>query len=258
MPRAPYAQGTGPLTAATILEAALHLYRRELRGSWAIAVLIVVPAQALVAVMIRISLTSHARAVNGVIHDSSSAAVPTVAILLLGFLSAILAIGALSRLLGEAFVGHEASWQDSLGYASTQLLPLVILAVVWITGVAVGSVFVLPGIFLAVAWSASVPALMLERAGPVRALSRSWALIRGYWWTVFGAFLIALGVVVGVTLLADVILSAASSSSVDVILALMGISRALAAIITYPLLAAVAVVVYIGLRGQKEGTTPAV
>jgi hypothetical protein len=248
------------LTVGTILNAAFDLYRREIRSLWAIAALIVIPAQALVWIMIRVSLSRNARAINGTIYASSSSALPTVAILLLGFLSALLAVGALSRLLGEAYVGEETSWQESLGFASTQLLPLVLLAVVWIAGVGVGlALFIAPGIFLAVAWSASVPALMLERGGPLRALSRSWELIAGHWWTVFGAFLIAVGMVFGVTLLLDSILgAAASSSNIDVILTLSGISRALGAIVTYPLLAAVAVVIYVGLRAQKEGTTPAV
>jgi hypothetical protein len=255
-----YAQGTGPLTVGTILNAAFDLYRRQLKGVWAISALIVIPAQVLVWIMIRVSLSSNAYAKNGAIYASSSAAVPTVAILLLGFLSAVLAEGALSRLLGETYTDQTAKWQESLGYASTKLLPLVLLAVVWIVGVGIGiTLFLVPGIFLAVAWSVSVPVLMLERVGPLPALSRSWQLVGGLWWTVFGAFLVAVGIVVGVSLLVDSILgAAASSSSIDVILTLAGISRAVAAILTYPLLAAVAVVVYVGLRAQKEGTTPAV
>lgn len=239
------------MTVGTILNAAFDLYRRELRGLWAIAALIVIPAQALVWVMVRVSLPSGAKAVNGTIYASSSTAVPTVAILLLGFLSAILAVGALSRLLGEAYAGVQAGWQESLGYASAQLLPLVALVVIATVLLTIGYTLVVPGIFLTVAWSASVPALMLERIGPIRALGRSWELIQGHWWTVFGALLIALGMVVGVSFLLDIPLGAASSS-VDGILALSGISRALAAIVTYPLLAAIAVVIYAELRSEKE------
>ena len=103
------------------------------------------------------------------------------------------------------------------------------------------------------------PTLMFERAGPLHALSRSWELIRGHWWPVFGALFVALGIVVGVSFLVDGLLgAAASSSSVDAVLTLAGISRALAAIITYPLLAAISVVIYVGLRAVKEGTTAAV
>ncbi len=240
------------MTVGTILNAAFDLYRRELRGLWAIAALIVIPAQVLVWAMVRVSLPSGARAMNGTIYASSSTAVPTVAILLLGFLSAVLAVGALSRLLGEAYTGPQTSWQESLGYASTQLLPLVALVVTAAVLLTIAYTLVLPGIFLTVAWSASVPALMLERIGPIRALGRSWELIQGHWWTVFGVLLIALGMVVGVTFLLDAPLGSAGSSNIDLILVLEGISRALAAIVTYPLLAAIAVVIYAELRSEKE------
>jgi hypothetical protein len=245
------------LTVGTILNAAFDLYRRQVRGLWAIVALIVIPAQALVWIMIRVSLTGHARAINGVIHDSSSAAVPTVAILLLGFLSAILVVGALSRLLGEAYSGLPVSWQESLGYASSQLLPLVALAVVEVAGVVVGlAMFVLPAIFLAVAWSASVPALMLERVGPIRAISRSWSLVQGHWWIVFGALLIALGIIVGVNLLGGVVAESTSFSSVDAVLALNAVTTAVADLVTFPLLASITVVVYVELRALKEGLEP--
>lgn len=246
------------MTVGRILRAAFELYRRQVRGLWAIVALIAIPAQVLGWVMIRVSLTSHARVADGVIHDSSSAAVPTAAILLLGFLSGVLAVGALSRLLGAAYVGQEATWQDSLGDASTRLGALVILAVVWIAGVTIGiTMFALPAIFLAVAWSTAVPALMLERTTPLRALSRSWELIRGFWWRAFGALLVGLGVVVGVSLLLAGLPGAVSSSSVDTVLALAGVSRALGAIITYPLLAAIAVVIYVDLCAIKEHSATA-
>lgn len=240
-----------------ILDGAFDLYRRQIRGLWTIVALIVLPAQALVWVMIRVSLTSNARASGGVIHDSSSAALPTVAILLLGFLSAILAVGALSRLLGEAYTGRPTSWQESLGYASTQLGALVILAVVEIIGVAVGfTFFVLPGIFLAVAWSASVPVLMLERTGPVRALGRSWELVRGYSWTVFGGLLIGIGMVVGINFVASLVANAVSASSVDGVLTVNAVTTGLADLVSFPLLAAIAVVIYVELQAVKERSRP--
>ncbi len=246
------------MTVSTILDGAFDLYRRQITGLWAIVALIVLPAQALVWVMIRVSLTSHARARGGVIHDSSSAALPTLAILLLGFLSAILAVGALSRLLGEAYTRRPTSWQESLGYASTQLGPLVVLAMLEIIGVAVGfTLFVVPGIFLAVVWSASVPVLMLERTGPLRALSKSWELVRGYWWTVFGGLLIGIGLVVGINFVAGLLANGVAASSIDGVLTVNAVTTALADLISFPLLAAIAVVIYAELQVVKEGSTPA-
>ncbi len=242
-----------PLSVGAILSDAFELYRRQARGAWAIVALIAIPAQVLVWVMIRTSLSGRVRVAHGSIY-ASSAAIPTVAITLLGFLSGVLAIGALTRLCVETYAGQAAYWQDSLGFASANFAPLLGLAVLFVLGLTVGFVFIVPGVFLTVAWSTAVPALMVERLGPILALRRSWELVRGYWWTIFGALVVALLIIVGISFLVDVILTGAqSSSSIDAILTLQGLSRAIGAILTYPFLAAVAVVIYAGLRAQKDG-----
>jgi hypothetical protein len=245
-----------PPTVGAVISSAFDLYRRQCRGAWAIVTLIVVPTQVIVWLLIRVSL-SHAFARNGTIYTSNSTALPTVAIGLLGFLSALLTVGALTRLLVEEYTGQRATWQESLGYASSHLAPLVALAIVEGVLLTIAYIlFVIPGIFLTVAWWAAVPALMYERIGPVRALGRSRELVRGHWWMTFGALLLAVVIVFGISFLVGIILGgAASSSSVDVVLVLSGISRAVAAILAYPLTAAVAVVVFVNLRTAKEGPT---
>lgn len=40
-------------------------------------------------------------------------------------------------------------------------------------------------VFIGVRWSVAVPALMAEHPGPVRALRRSWRMVRGNWWRLF-------------------------------------------------------------------------
>ncbi len=245
-----------PLTASAILNAAFELYRRQARGAWTIVALIAVPAQILVWIMIRVSL-SRAHAAHGTIYASSGVALPSVAITLLGFLSGLLTIGALSRLLVETYTGRRASWEQSLAFASSHFLPLLVLAVVMAAGLVLGYVFIVPGIFLTVAWSAAVPVLMFEAVSPFRALGRSSELIRGYWWTIFGVLLLALLIIIGITFLVDLILTGVqSSSSIDAILTLEAVARALGAILTYPFLAALSVVIYANLRSAKEGVGP--
>lgn len=247
--------GRGPVTVGSIINGSFDLYRRQARGAWAIVTLIVVPAQIIVWLLIRVSLSSNAYARNGTIYTASSTALPTVAIALLGFLSAVLTIGALSRLLVEEYTGQPTTWQDSLGYASTHLVPLVALAIVSGILLTIGYIlFVVPGIFLTVAWCAAFTILMYEGTGPMHALRRSWDLVKGHWWRTFGALLIGVVIVFGISFLVGLILGgAASSSSLDVVLVLSGISRAVAAILAYPLVAAIAVVLYVNLRSEKEG-----
>ncbi len=52
-------------------------------------------------------------------------------------------------------------------------------------------------IYYGVRWSLSIPAIMLERAGPVAALRRSAALVKGNWFPVAGIWLV-LSIVVGI------------------------------------------------------------
>jgi hypothetical protein len=245
------------LSPSAIINAAFDLYRRQVRGAWTIVALIAIPAQILVWIMIRVSLTSGAYARGGTVH-TGSIALPWVAIALLGFLSFVLTVGALSRLFVQTYTGHRTTWEESLAYASTHLVPLLVMAVVSGVLLALGyTFFLVPGIFLTVSWCAAGPALMFEKVAPLQALSRSAQLVRGYWWPTFGALAIALVIWLGISYLVDVVLAGVqSSSSIDVVLTVEAIARAAGAILTYPFVAALSVAIYANLRATKEGVSP--
>jgi hypothetical protein len=247
-----------PLRAGAILNAAFELYRRQARAAWMIAAIIVVPAQVLVWIMVRVSLSGDAQARNGTVYASSGSTFPTVAINLLGFLAGALALGALTRLLVQGYTGRHTTWEEALAYASTHFVPLLILSVLTVLGLLLGyAFFLVPGIFLTVAWSAAVPALMFERAGPTVALRRSMELIAGYWWTMAGVLVLALLIIIGFSYLVDVLVAGLQhSTSIDVILTLQGLARAIGAILTYPFLAAVSVTIYANARARKEVVDP--
>ena len=250
--------GAAPLTVGGILNPAFELYRKQAVSLWTTAALVVVPAQILIWIIVRVSLSNDAFARDGTVFTSGSTAPSTAAVAVLGFLSAILAMGALSRLLAETYTGHPSSWQESLRYASRHLAPLLWLGIVSGIALAIGyALLIVPGVFLTVAWSVAVPALMFEATPVFGALRRSWELVQGHWWTTFGALLVALIIIFGISFLVGAILSGiASSSSIAVVLTLSCLSRAVAAILAYPLIAAVAVVIYANLRSQKEGVSP--
>ena len=50
---------------------------------------------------------------------------------------------------------------------------------------------VIPGIWLFVMYAVAVPALLLERVGPVQSLKRSYRLVKGRWWATFGTLLVS-------------------------------------------------------------------
>jgi ABC-type dipeptide/oligopeptide/nickel transport system permease subunit len=95
---------------------------------------------------------------------------------------------------------------------------------------------------------------MFEGIGGAGALKRSHDLVKGRWWGTFGALLVGILLVIAVSVVVGLLLGAiASSSSVNVVLTLSGVSRILSAIITYPVVAALSTVIYVDLRARKEG-----
>ena len=108
--------------------------------------------------------------------------------------------------------------------------------------------FVIPGIFFAIRLSLSVHALVIEGHRGRAALSRSWNLVRGLGWHVFGALFVA-------TVLAGLVsglLTAPFGSN----LALRAIGQSIGQIITMPFTALVGVLLYLDVRVRKEGYDP--
>lgn len=60
-------------------------------------------------------------------------------------------------------------------------------------GIALGLVaLIIPGVFLLTRWIVVTPAVVLEGLGATDALRRSWSLVRGHGWTVFGIILVTI------------------------------------------------------------------
>jgi hypothetical protein len=124
-------------------------------------------------------------------------------------------------------------------------------------------------IWIAVRLLVAIPVVVLEVAGPVAALRRSWMLVAGNWWRVFGIYLLA-AIVVGVVAgfielpftLARIFISghgspfaglantAAPTVSALIVGAIGGI---IATTCTRPVSAGVSVLLYADLRMRKEG-----
>lgn len=139
--------------------------------------------------------------------------------------------------------------------AGAHLVPLgVVLGIV--CGLA-ASVFAL---IVGVRWLFAVPAVVLERAGPMKALGRSWRLVRGSWWRVFGIMLLTyviVGFVSSVIRTPFVFASIPSSMAtgkvpIGLIIA-SAVATVVASALTAPLLAGSVVVLYTDLRMRREG-----
>jgi len=137
-------------------------------------------------------------------------------------------------------------------------------------GAVLGGYFIIVGIIVLCLtvwlWTSFLLAnqvVVLERAGPVRALARSWRLVRGSWWRVFGISLLA-GLIVAITgailqlpfsVPAGMITSHAGTPLHPPLLAVIigTVGTIVARTVTGALQAGVYVLLYVDLRMRKEG-----
>jgi hypothetical protein len=107
--------------------------------------------------------------------------------------------GALIKAISDIYLGTPPSLGRSLGLALSRFFPLLGGILLYTVLTSIGTMCcILPGIYLMGALFATIPVIMLERRGPIDALSRSWEISAGMRRRVFGAifFSQALGVFV--------------------------------------------------------------
>ncbi|GAA2622305.1 hypothetical protein [Streptomyces vastus] len=193
--------------------------------------------------------------------------------------------------LGKSVTTAEA-WRDARPqlaklFGLTFLLPLIgitVVAIGTVPGVLVGlagggdggvALAVLGGmaagvvaIWLMVRFSLASPALMLEKQSILKSVSRSAKLVRGSWWRVFGIQLLATiiaNVVASIIVIPFAFLAAAlsgggvsgllNSGTADLgwtFLVVSGIGSVIGSMLTFPITAGVAVLLYIDQRIRRE------
>ena len=122
------------------------------------------------------------------------------------------------------------------------------VAIVAAIGVLVGFVFfIVPALVLITYWSVAVPVIVVERPPGLAALGRSWELVRGNGWQVFGVIVLF---VVALSLLVGGIDYAAESAGTGAGLAV----TVVLGVLTQPIPALGAAVLYFALR--DSGTPP--
>ncbi len=153
-----------------------------------------------------------------------------------------------------------------LGLAAAKLQTLAI-----IIGV-LGGIGLIPAtIWVSVRLVLAPPVIVLERAGPITALRRSWQLVQGSWWRVFGIYLLASFIVAMIASIIEIpftvveVFAGGSSflfpavghvhatgpSLIAVIIGAIG--GIIATTCTRPVSAGVLVLLYTDLRMRREG-----
>ncbi|WP_053227032.1 hypothetical protein [Solirubrobacter soli] len=98
---------------------------------------------------------------------------------------------------------RDSSVGELFGSVSPVLLPLIGVSILAGIGIGIGFVLcIVPGLFLLTFWSVVAPVTVIERPGVFSAFGRSWELVRGNAWPVFGAIVLVFLLVVAATVAA--------------------------------------------------------
>lgn len=163
-------------------------------------------------------------------------------------------VGAVLAAAG-AYADVPANWQEAARSALARFFPILAAGIVFGLVTAVGTLLlIVPGIILIVSLGWYSAALMIERAGPMASLGRSWRLVSGQRGRLFLAGLIffiiqlvVFGVIALVLYFLFTGLFSASSEYANYL------ARQIVTWVTVPLNAAFVTVVYLDLRVRQEG-----
>ena len=253
-----------PLGIGEILDASLKIAWRELGTLIRIVVVVVAPAQALVALIdvsavpdYRPRLGSFPTSGEPITADQLSTVIGAgVATVLIGFLAGQFATGACFRAITETYLGRKADWRSSLAFAGRKFHSILWIVVLGGILTVIGFVFcLLPGIYLSVAFAVALPVLMSEGQRGRKALGRSRSLVRGRWWKTALTLLVAgvlASVISGVVSGAISAVSFASGDDPVAAFFIAAIAGTAGALISTPFSAAYHTVLYFDLRVRKE------
>lgn len=164
--------------------------------------------------------------------------------LLLSLIAGTLFTGMVVELVSDVQDGRRDHSAGELLRAATPVLgQLILVGIVAGIGIVIGFVLVIvPGLILITIWSVAAPVVVLERPGGVfAALARSRELVRGNGWQVFGVifvlFFLVIIVTSGIEIAAD---SAGTGAGI--------VARVIVGILTGPISALAAAVLYFDLR----------
>ncbi|MFE9440841.1 hypothetical protein ACFYO2_17940 [Streptomyces sp. NPDC006602] len=293
-----------PLGVGEILDGAVSTMRTYWRTVLGISLTVAVVTEIVVILLQGLVLndTTDAEALNDpsatlseVARAMGDAMLGSGVVFVISLIGTVMATALLTTVTSRAVLGRPVTtgeaWRDARPQV-VKLLGLILLLMLIAVGIVL--VGVLPGILVAVSgaggagaalavigglgagvvavwlmmrFSLASPALMLEKQGIVKSMSRSTRLVRGSWWRVFGIQLLAgiiANIMAAIVVLPFTFLAAAFSGdgftgfmegTGDLgwtFLIISGIGSVIGSMITFPITAGVTVLLYIDQRIRRE------
>jgi hypothetical protein len=251
-----------PRGIGEILDSAVALYRARFTRLVKVAVIVVVPVQALSAIVLLSAQPDHySLSVTGAVtpqYDSNSFAVQLAAFIVVavvGVLSTALVVAVCTRILADAYIDTDSGTADAFRAVRPRVLAVVGTSLIVLVSEAIGVVACLVGVLVPMTlFAVAVPALILERVGVGAAIGRSIALTKTHVMHVLGLVLTAqlLSVILNTALAEGIrLLLRSDNGTVSAVIG-QSIASTIAGVLTTPFVAATVVALYFDLRIRDE------
>ncbi len=252
-----------PMGVGDVLDGAFKLLKANFRTILLVVAAILVPIQLVSAFAVRdqvsvgfLNLINDPTLLEG--EDPTFGmgnAVVSIVTGLLSLLTGPLIAGAVSRVVAASYLGEQIGPAEALKRTFRRIFPLLAASFLVFVVEAVGIVLcIVPGLLAFALYTAVTPAIMIEEIGPIHAMRRSWRLLRPRMWGVLGIALLA-RLIAGVlgNLLGGVPSVAATLLGGSFAWLFVGIGSILSSLVSAPIVAIVATLLYFDGRIRNEG-----
>ena len=146
-------------------------------------------------------------AVDAVISWVFDEGVLTLVAAVVSIVLAILYEGMVVQLVRDVQDGRrDHTIAELFSSVSPVLVALIAVSILAGLGIAIGFLLlIVPGLILLTFWSVVAPVTVIERPGVFTAFGRSWELVRGYAWPVFGTIVLVFLLVIAAAIVAALI-----------------------------------------------------
>ncbi len=184
----------------------------------------------------------------GLLSLTGSEAGRVLAILVELFAGFLLQAALVKTVQDEREGRREMSLGDTVSAVMPYIGPVAVASILAGIGITIGIIlFIVPGLWLITIWAVIIPAIVIERSGPIRSFERSRLLVRGHGWHVFGTLVLVFLILIIVDLVLGIIFAALP------LVWSSGLSTVISGTLIAPFLALVVTLIYYRLAGSPNG-----